>query len=89
MPVMGGIEAARQIQARYVDKPEHKPLIYFLSGDDMHDNREALAEIDYAAYFTRLTLEGEIKAILTRLRQLNKPARLQISRHSQREIQGE
>ena len=68
MPVMGGIEAARQIQARYAVKPEHKPLIYFLSGDEMHDNREALAEIDYAAYFTRLTLEGEIKAILTSLR---------------------
>ena len=79
--------SARKIQARYVDNREHKPLIYFLSGDDMHKNREELAEISYEAYFTTLTLEGEIKAILAALDKLTKPVRLQISRNSQLEMQ--
>jgi CheY-like chemotaxis protein len=33
MPVMGGLEVAREIQNLYELNPEQMPLIFFLSGD--------------------------------------------------------
>lgn len=82
MPLMGGIEVARHIHQKCNLKSKKRPLLYFLSADDIMENQSDLEGVDFDDYFTRLTHEGEILPLLRRLGIDNRPAVLDINQRS-------
>lgn len=58
MPKKGGVEVARELQDRYSRIVEQKPLVYFLSADDISENIHELEGVDFEDYFIKLTLDG-------------------------------